>query len=587
VRQTERLADRAVSHPAGRRRAGVYRIRVRWAGGRRRADERQSDPDPRLQPGDTHRGLRRDDDGRQYSHTYAYNAIGNITSYNGNAYTYTAGKPHAVTGAFGNSYGYDAVGNQTSRTIGGTAYTQTFDYDSRLIGVAGGAVSAMFLYDADGNRVKGAVAGVTTVYLAGLYEYQNGASTKYYEGGALRRTGYASDNGVFYVVSDQLHSTSVLINRDGTLNSRNFYYPYGGNRGGGAFSDLTTKRFTGQYHEQGLPGGEGLAYFNARWYDAQVGVFISADTIVPSPLAPQTLNRYAYVSGNPLRYSDPTGHMEACDEGTTLCGGGGYPSSGGGSTRSGSGSSTSGSGSSTSGSGGTTSGGTVGSDTTGSGDSGGWTGDDWTGNGNTTKPAPKPHSLPDPYAGTGYSSRWSFFQAMLIGVCWFTERCSEKLVFGPDASLTQDVRYDVALAQFRQGWEEAGYPVPFSRPHYVDRREGPILPRIAAGGWIYLRENAELAFSAYGLGSKRPEGSIDAVGGVLGSFDNISVSYAGNGYVEFTVMNVTGWSSGTRIPGTDFSLVHDRSQFRPGPGGNLTQYFYWYEQMPHSPDILP
>ncbi|MFZ1509887.1 MAG: hypothetical protein WAV74_24215, partial [Anaerolineae bacterium] len=106
----------------------------------------------------------------QYSHTYAYNAIGNLTSYNGAAYTYGT-KPHAVTGAFGNAYVYDAVGNQTSRTIGGTAYTQAFDYDNRLLGVAGGAVSATFLYDADGNRVKGTVAGVTTVYIAGIYEY--------------------------------------------------------------------------------------------------------------------------------------------------------------------------------------------------------------------------------------------------------------------------------------------------------------------------------------------------------------------------------------------------------------------------------
>jgi len=170
----------------------------------------------------------------QYSHTYAYNAIGNLTSYNGNAYTYGT-KPHAVTAAFGNAYGYDAVGNQTSRTISGVAYTQSFDYDNRLAGVAGGSVSAMFLYDAEGNRVKGTVAGVTTVYIAGLYEWQNGAVTKYYEGGALRRTGYATDNGVFYVVSDQLRSTSVLVNRDGTVNSRNYYYPYGGNRGGGAF----------------------------------------------------------------------------------------------------------------------------------------------------------------------------------------------------------------------------------------------------------------------------------------------------------------------------------------------------------------
>ena len=163
-----------------------------------------------------------------------------------------------------NAYGYDAVGNQTNRTIAGTAYTQSFDYDNRLLGVAGGSVNAMFLYDADGNRVKGTVDGVTTVYLAGLYEYQNGATTKYYEGGAIRRTGYATDNGVFYTLSDQLRSTSVLVNQNGTVKDRNYYYPYGGNRGGSAFTGITTKRFTGQYHEQGLPGGEGLSVSTTR-----------------------------------------------------------------------------------------------------------------------------------------------------------------------------------------------------------------------------------------------------------------------------------------------------------------------------------
>ena len=49
-----------------------------------------------------------------------------------------------------------------------------------------------------------------------------------------------------------LRSTSVLLNQDGTVAKREFYYPYGGNRGT-AFSDLTTRRFTGQYHEQALP----------------------------------------------------------------------------------------------------------------------------------------------------------------------------------------------------------------------------------------------------------------------------------------------------------------------------------------------
>ena len=35
---------------------------------------------------------------------------------------------------------------------------------------------------------------------------------------------------------------------------------------------------------------------------------MSADTLVPSPGKPQTLNRYAYVLNNPLRHTDPSGH---------------------------------------------------------------------------------------------------------------------------------------------------------------------------------------------------------------------------------------------------------------------------------------
>jgi RHS repeat-associated protein len=161
------------------------------------------------------------------------------------------------------------------------------------LAVSGGTVSASFVYDADGNRIKGTIGSVTTVYIAGVYEYQGGATTHYYEGHAFRRTGYASNNGVFYLLQDHLGSNRDLINEDGTRNGRNFYFPYGGNRAGVPFNPRSTKRFTGQYHEQGLPGAEGLSYYGARWYDAQLGRFVSADTIVPNPANPQDLNRKA------------------------------------------------------------------------------------------------------------------------------------------------------------------------------------------------------------------------------------------------------------------------------------------------------
>ncbi len=47
----------------------------------------------------------------------------------------------------------------------------------------------------------------------------------------------------------------------------------------------------------------------ARYYHPRLGRFVSADTIVPAPQNPQALNRFAYVLGNPLRYTDPTGHL--------------------------------------------------------------------------------------------------------------------------------------------------------------------------------------------------------------------------------------------------------------------------------------
>ncbi len=42
-------------------------------------------------------------------------------------------------------------------------------------------------------------------------------------------------------------------------------------------------------------------------YDAALGRFISADTIIASLVNPQSLNRYSHVYNNPVNSTDPTG----------------------------------------------------------------------------------------------------------------------------------------------------------------------------------------------------------------------------------------------------------------------------------------
>jgi RHS repeat-associated protein len=66
----------------------------------------------------------------------------------------------------------------------------------------------------------------------------------------------------------------------------------------------TDRRYTGQRWE----GSVGFYDYGARSYDPALGRFLQADSIVPNPANPQSLNRYAYVLNNPLKYTDPSGH---------------------------------------------------------------------------------------------------------------------------------------------------------------------------------------------------------------------------------------------------------------------------------------
>jgi len=221
-----------------------------------------------------------------------------------------------------------------TRVEGGLTYTQTFDAENRLISVTVNSQTTQFIYDGDGNLVKKIKPdGSKTIYVGGIYEVDktSGGSvtrtvTYYPVAGAMR-----INSTLYYVLKDHLGSASVVTDASGNILGEQRYYPFGETRvtTGTIYTD---RLFTGQREMAGL----GIYHFNARFYSPKLGRFLSADTIVPSYANPQSLNRFSYVTNNPLRYIDPTGHWEVdgCAQncGNTFvsgCGGAGQQSCGG------------------------------------------------------------------------------------------------------------------------------------------------------------------------------------------------------------------------------------------------------------------
>ena len=105
-----------------------------------------------------------------------------------------------------------------------------------------------------------------------------------------------SECGVQYFVKDHLGSTNALADSAGVISSSTTYDSYGN-----ATADIATRyRYTGRELDTDI----GLYYYRNRWYDSEIGKFISED---PIGFAGDDANLYGYVWNSPIKYSDPTG----------------------------------------------------------------------------------------------------------------------------------------------------------------------------------------------------------------------------------------------------------------------------------------
>jgi RHS repeat-associated protein len=127
-----------------------------------------------------------------------------------------------------------------------------------------------------------------------------------------QRVAAREDVTLMFVYGDHLGSASLTANISGTKISEVCYYPFGEMRysSGSLPSD---RAFTGQRVESQSAVGN-LMDYGARFYSSALGRFMSADSIVPQPGNPQSINRYAYTLNSPLNYIDPSGHDVGCAE---------------------------------------------------------------------------------------------------------------------------------------------------------------------------------------------------------------------------------------------------------------------------------
>ena len=236
---------------------------------------------------------------------YVYDNTGDMTSKESVAQAYPASgagsvHPHALcsTGrtscTTGTVYSYDANGNLSSRSDG---LAIAWNAENMAVHESGGSFSTTqrwFL----GESIWKKTQGTNTYYYLPNIRVENGLARKFYGAFAEQST----DGSFKYYQNDHLGSASLVTDSSGTQILKETYKPFGETQSNvGSFSQPTYQFNFKEKEEDGT-----LFYdYGARLYCPTIARWLSPDTDLKDGL-----NRYTYVSNNPLRYDDPTGHQE-------------------------------------------------------------------------------------------------------------------------------------------------------------------------------------------------------------------------------------------------------------------------------------
>ncbi|MFO0940014.1 MAG: putative Ig domain-containing protein [Pirellulales bacterium] len=250
------------------------------------------------------------------------------------------------TSTFGSSttsigYTYDSAGNLLSRTTGGITTGFVVNSNDQLVSVG----NTPFTNDANGNRTS---AGQNTY----RYDDQNRlievvmangtrVSYRYSSDGLLRErnlngqiTKFVWDrSAALPVLLQELDSSNnvirqyqsdgsqIVLIREGSVSRYLLIDQFGTVRGQYANGVTTLNEIDGfgnyRSNQPNLIGMSnqwtdpvtGFVFMRSRWYDPSTARFLTMDSHPVSPEDPQTINRYAFSSNDPINNFDPTGQF--------------------------------------------------------------------------------------------------------------------------------------------------------------------------------------------------------------------------------------------------------------------------------------
>ena len=263
------------------------------------------------------------------TYKYDYDDVGNRIEKRENStittYTYN-NRNQLITEKTGTqvvTYSYDANGNLLNQSGAGKAVAYTYDVYNRLVQYAEGDKKESYTYDAEGVR-RSKVNGNDTIYYVsdttGSLSYTLAETDK---SGKVLATYNRADmlisqvrgEETSYYLFDGHGDVRALINEEGRISDKYRYNAYGElvERSGETENHYL---YTGEYYD----GTSNLYYLRARYMNPSTGTFISMDTYEGSIYDPDTLHKYLYANGNPVKYSDPSGHMFTLGDSTLAMG---------------------------------------------------------------------------------------------------------------------------------------------------------------------------------------------------------------------------------------------------------------------------